>query len=233
MASNEPAPPADAPPAAAGLQWERRAAERVVDGSRDRLLARSRQFVDKARTLVARDGVDGLTLRAILQETGLSRRAFYERFASKDDLLIAVFEETMRAAAERIRADLAERRIADPLDRLRYVVARMIAGAASGAGEEGGGLPLALSREHLRLAEARPDELRHAVAPTTDLMAEQIEAAMREGRARDGDARELAALVHTLVSSTIHTALLGRETAWDGTRTTEVVWEFCRRALAA
>jgi len=204
-----------------------------VDGARDRLLARSRQFVETATEVVARDGVDGLTLRAILQETGLSRRAFYDRFASKDDLLVAVFEETMRSAAERFRREFEMRSIEDPLDRLHFIVTRMIAGAASEATESGGGLSPAMSREHLRLAESRPDELREAVAPTTELMAEQIAAAMKAGQVREADAQELAVLVHNLVSSTIHSALLGSVREYDVDRTTEAVWEFCRRALAA
>ncbi len=208
--------------------WEQRSADRVIDGTRDRLLARSRQLVDKAREVVARDGVDGLTVRTILNETGLSRRAFYERFAGKDDLLVAVFEETMRQAADSLREEFRARRIEDPLLRLRCVVVRMIEGAGLG-----GGLSAAMSREHLRLAESRPDELRQVVGPTTDLMAEEIAAAMDAGTVRPGDPAELAALVHGLVASTIHTRLLGTTAAYDGKRTAEVVWEFCRRALAA
>ena len=219
--------------ATSGSHWERRSAERVVDGARDRLLARSRQFVEKATEVVARDGVDGLTLRTILQETGLSRRAFYERFASKDDLLVAVFEEAMRSAAERFREEFDALRIHDPLDRLRFIVTRMIEGAASQRTESGGGLSPAMSREHLRLAESRPDELRQAVAPTTSLMAEQIGAAMESGQVRAADPQELAVLVHNLVSSTIHSALLGGTQEYEVERTVDVVWEFCRRALAA
>lgn len=220
-------------PESPSAHWEQRSAERVVDGARDRLLARSRQFVEKAAEVVARDGVDGLTLRAILEETGLSRRAFYERFAGKDDLLVAVFEETMRSAAQRFRALFEEREVSDPVDRLRLVVSEMISGAARSRTASGGGLSPAMSREHLRLAESRPDELRQAVAPTVDLMAEQIEAAMAAGRIGPGDPAELAVLVHNLVSSTIHSALLGEPgREYDAARTTALVWEFCRRGLA-
>lgn len=216
-----------------GSHWEQRSAARVVDAARDRLLARSRQFVEKAAEVVARDGVDGLTLRTILEETGLSRRAFYERFASKDDLLVAVFEETMRGAAERFRADFEKRRITDPLDRLRHVVDGMISGAALGHDEAGRGLSSAMSREHLRLAESRPADLRQAIRPTVALMTEQIEAGMESGQIRRADAGELAVLVHNLVASTIHSALLDSEGEYDGARHAETVWEFCRRALVA
>ena len=211
--------------------WERRSAARVVDASRDRLLARSRQFVEAATAVVARDGVDGLTLRTVLEETGLSRRAFYERFQSKDDLLVAVFEETMRSAAERFRALFDEREVQEPLERLQLIVGEMISGAAHSRTESGGGLSPAMSREHLRLAESRPDELRQAVAPTVELMAEQIAAAMAGGTVPPGDAHQLAVLVHNLVSSTIHSGLLGRDGGYDAEKTTSLVWEFCRRGL--
>lgn len=216
-----------------GAHWEQRSAARVVDASRNRLLARSRQFVEKATEVVARHGVDGLTVRTILEETGLSRRAFYERFASKDDLLVAVFEETMRAAAERFRDDFERQGISGPLDRLHHVVWSMISGASLDRSEAVRGLSSAMSREHLRLAESRPAELRHAIGPTLAVMAEQIEAGIEAGLIRPGEPEELAVLVHNLVASTIHSALLGSPDAYDGERTSEVVWDFCRRALVA
>lgn len=214
-------------------RWEQRSAERVVDSARDRLLARSRRFVEKATEVVARDGVDGLTLRAVLSETGLSRRAFYERFESKDDLLVAVFEETLRSAAETYRRQMDAKGLEAPLDRLRFLVEEMITVATREAADSDGGLPTAMSREHLRLAESRPDELRQALAPTTDLMAELIGDAMKSGAVRSGDSHELAVMVHTLVSSMIHSALFGGSSRPDAAHTAEAVWDFCRRALVA
>src|ERR1700712_5163154 len=80
-------------------RWEERSTNRVLEVGREQLLKRSRQIVDAAYELLEREGLEGLTIRAVLNKTGLSRRAFYERFADKDDMVLAVFEQTIRAAA--------------------------------------------------------------------------------------------------------------------------------------
>jgi hypothetical protein len=49
-----------------------------------------------------------------------------------------------------------------------------------------------LSREHLRLAEARPRSCDHASEPLIGLLTEQIEAGMAIGAIRAGDPRRLA-----------------------------------------
>ena len=81
---------------ASPAQWEDRTAQRVMEGSREQILERSRRIVEAAYELLEEDGLEGLTIRAVLNKTGLSRRAFYERFEGKDDLVLAVFEQTIQ-----------------------------------------------------------------------------------------------------------------------------------------
>src|ERR1700720_3797553 len=80
-------------------RWEERSANRVFQTGRDQILERSRKLVDAGYELLEEQGLEGLTIRAVLKRTGLSRRAFYERFEGKDDLVLAVFEHTIIAAA--------------------------------------------------------------------------------------------------------------------------------------
>src|SRR4051794_238566 len=86
LASNTDTAEDDTPP---------RPPARVADPSVDR----SRQIIGAAYELLADEGLEGLTIRAVLKRTGLSRRAFYERFSGKDDLVLGVFEQTIRLAA--------------------------------------------------------------------------------------------------------------------------------------
>src|SRR3974390_2827646 len=65
--------------------WEERSRNRVLEIGGDQILERSRRIVEAAYDLLNEAGLDGLTIRAVLEKTGLSRRAFYERFAGKDD----------------------------------------------------------------------------------------------------------------------------------------------------
>ena len=94
-----------------------------------------------------------------------------------------------------------------------------------------------MSREHLRLAESRPNELQTALSPLMTLIARQLSDGMELGVVRHCAAGRLAALVYNLVSTTVHSELLAQETAQpDPARRAELaadIWEFCRRAIAA
>ncbi len=200
---------------------------------------RTRLIVAAAYELLEQDGLEGLTIRAVLKRTGLARRAFYERFAGKDDLVLAVFEQTLRAAALFFREQAAA--LGDPLERLRLIVSGIVLGRIGIAGAEhvepSDRRSAALSREHLRLAESRPAELQAALSPLLDLIAEFIAEGIEAGRIRPCEPPLQATLLYNLVSTTVHTELLAEEGARPDQRRrqhmAEEIWEFCRRAIAA
>ena len=85
--------------------WEERALDRV----REQALQRGHRLVRAARELVAEGGLESVTLRALLDKTGLARRAFYSHFRSMDDvLLVAVTEKRTPADIDRLADTLAE-----------------------------------------------------------------------------------------------------------------------------
>jgi AcrR family transcriptional regulator len=223
----------DAPPS-----WEERSARRVLDTGRDQILDRSRRIVEAAYELLKDEGLDGLTIRAVLTRTGLSRRAFYERFEGKDDLVLAVFEHTIRMAADHYSEQVET--LDDPMERLRLIVTLVVLGsesledAGSGENDRRGA---AMSREHLRLAESRPRDLQLALRPLIALIARQLSDGMEQGRVREGDPNRLASLVYNLVSTTVQTELLVGEGAGVDIEGREQLagdlWEFCWRAIAA
>ena len=196
---------------------------------------RARQLVDAAYDLLAEEGLDGLTIRAVLKRTGLARRAFYERFAGKDDLVLAVFEQTLLEAAKLFRV-LGDG-MPGALDRLKMLVTNIALARASPDHAEADRRTAALSREHLRLAEARPQELQAALAPLLDLIAEIVADGTRQGVFRPCDPAIQATLIYNLVSTTVHTEyIVGDPAAHDPVRRQRLadeIWEFCRRALAA
>src|SRR3546814_13584008 len=103
MAADLKSTPGAVASADAPVQWEARSARRVVEISRDQILERSRRIVDAAYELLESEGLEGLTIRAVLQKTGLARREFYERFAGKDALVLAVFEQPIHMATRLFR----------------------------------------------------------------------------------------------------------------------------------
>jgi len=197
-------------------------------------LGRSQQIVEAAYELLAEKGLEGLTIRAVLKKTGLSRRAFYERFADKDDLVVAVFEQTIRLAAQYYASQIEA--LSDPLERLKHIITSVVLGSA-GEGEHSDRRGAAMSREHLRLAESRPDDLQAALHPLLALIAHQVSEGMQVGLVREADPQRLATLVYNLVSTTVHTELLGQKKLHvDRSRHGQLasdIWEFCRRAIAA
>lgn len=198
---------------------------------------RSRQIVAAAYELLDEEGLEGLTIRAVLKRSGLARRAFYDRFEGKDDLVLAVFAQTLQLAA----AFFAEqvKVLPDPIARLRHIVTGIVLGRGSidDPGGQSNRRAAALSREHLRLAEARPAELQKAVSPLVDLIARQLSDGMAGGQVRDAPVQWMAMLVYNLVSTTVHTELLAEENARPDPQRrqqlAEEIWEFCRRAIAA
>lgn len=205
------------------------------DGALD---ARTSQIVDAAYALLEREGLEGLTIRAVLARTGLARRAFYERFAGKDDLVLSVFSHVIRLSAVYFAEQVAS--LPDPMERLRLVVTALALGTRSveTVGDEANNRHgAAMSREHLRLANARPAELQTALSPLLSLIARLLSDGMSAGVVRRASPERLTTLVYNLVSTTVHAELLAQE----GTHANlahrmtlaEDMWDFCRRAISA
>ena len=215
--------------------WEQRSAQRVVESGHDQILERSRKIVEAAYDLLDEEGLEGLTIRAVLTRTGLSRRAFYERFGGKDDLVLAVFEETIRKAARLFGEQVAK--LDNPLERLRLIVRFIVLGKSMQGIVSNDRRGAALSREHLRLAESRPSDLRAALQPLLLLIEQQLADGMATGLVRQEDPKRLATLLYNLVSTTVHTELLTSENGQVDQETKKQlandIWEFCRRAIAA
>jgi AcrR family transcriptional regulator len=226
LAASAEAPPLPAEP------------RKVPAAGREQLADRSGPIVEAAYELLATQGLEGLTIRAVLEKTGLARRAFYECFAGKDDLILAVFEQTISMAAIRFGEQIAA--LPDPLERLRVIVTCIVMGTnmfgvadASSSNKRSA----ALVREHLRLAESRPEDLQAALRPLITLLAKQLTEGMTAGTVRAYPAQRLAKLVYNVVSTTMHAELLAdEETQSDQAhriQLAEEIWEFCRRAIAA
>ena len=188
--------------------WEQRSLDRVGGSA----LQRSHRIIRAARGLVAEGGLEAVSLRPLLERSGLSRRAFYERFEGMDDVLLALFEETMAQGAEGLERRIAK--LPGALPKLEALVRNMAAPAQHARRDRT--WVLAMSSEHVRLAEQRPEELREATRPMNRLIARVLEEGMKEGTVRQADPDRLAETVHALVASEVHRNLyLGRRgKAW-------------------
>lgn len=199
---------------------------------------RRKQIVDAAYSLLAEAGLEGLTIRSVLTKTGLARRAFYDCFVTKDDLVLAVFQHTLADAAAIFENHTAD--LESPIERLRYIITSIVIGhGVAGENDEwtSNRRAAALSREHLRLAEARPFELQQAVAPLVGLIARQIADGIDAGLFRPAPVERVGLLVYNLVSTTVHSQLIAEENSTpnldDRKKLADEIWQFCYRAIAA
>lgn len=195
---------------------------------------RTQQIIAAAYDLLHEGGVEGLTLRAVLKRTGLARRAFYERFPAKDDLVLAVFDHTLRLLSQHIATRAEE--LGDPLRTIEAFICDVMLGVLM-VGSEADRRSAILSRELLRLAESRPADLQAALSPMVDLLAEQVRRGIRCGQLRECDPQLQAAFIYNLASSTTHTELLlhdrGSPDVERRRKLAAETWEFCRRAIIA
>jgi len=203
-----------------------------IDGDE---IDRTRLLIDAADELLVEAGLEGLTIRAVLKRTGLARRAFYERFASKDDLVLAVFEAVLNSSAiyfgERVEG------LTDPLQKLQKIVTGLVIGSLDENGGVSDRRAAAMVHEHLRLAETRPAELQAAIGPLISLIADQVTEGVSKGQLRDCDPYLQATLIYNLIAMTVHPELLMEEGAKPDKqrrhRLADEIWEFCRRAIIA
>lgn len=182
------------------------------------------RLVHTARELMWAAGGPSFTVNQVVAAAGSSRKSFYRCFASKDELLVALFADDARRGAEAL-ATLVDRRPVD--ERLRTAVVGLF-----GFLTRDGQLPYAaaLVGERLRLAESRPDELRAVHRPYIELFEGELVAAAGRGEIRLGDAGRDARTLFHLVSSHLH-ALICHEIEDAPARVAEDLWAFCAAAL--
>lgn len=182
------------------------------------------RMVEAARSLMWEAGGTGFTVDQVVAAAGSSLKTFYRCFSSKDELLVALFADDARRGAEALDAMVARR---PAPERLRTAVVGLFRFLSVD-----GQLPYAaaLVGEHLRLAQARPDELAAVRRPFLDLFEREVAGAVRRGEIRVGDAGVDARTVFHLVLSHLH-ALVWHQIDEDPKALSEQLWAFCAAAL--
>jgi AcrR family transcriptional regulator len=185
----------------------------------------AQDLVEAARALMWDTGAPVFTVTQVVAAAGTSLKSFYRCFESKDELLVALFLDDARRGADALAA--AVDGAADPMARVRCAVEGLFGFLAVD-----GRLPYAagLVREHLRLSETRPDELRAVLQPFIDIFREELDNAGRHGVLRVGDPAVTARTLFHLVISHLH-ALLCHQIDEQPTQVAEDVWAFCAAAL--
>src|SRR5258708_6118708 len=142
------------------------AVARSLDSARVRSEGRVQRFLDAGFQLLssAESGRD-FTVQEVVDRSGQSLRSFYQYFAGKHELLLALFDEAIRSTAERLEEQVAKE--ATPLGRLhRFVVEyyRMCLPAPKGRASKNNPTPVLAEFCH-QLLTAHHEEASRAFVP--------------------------------------------------------------------
>jgi AcrR family transcriptional regulator len=141
-----------------------------------------RALLAAATKSVREQGVRGLSIASVLERAGLSTRAFYRHFESKDQLVAAVFVEMAGIEMRRLRRKMAAE--ATPVE----AVAAWIDGRLDLAFDENIKSDLRrLSLEAQSQMFASPELIQPAYAMMLEPLVEQLQRGLEQGVFRDID----------------------------------------------
>lgn len=177
--------------------------DRSLERATQRSLERAHSLIEAALQLLREGDSEGFTVQEVADRAGQSLRTFYQHFGTKNDLLLAVFEEKVSRSAAGLEA--AVEPYDDPMDRLAaYLVATV---SRRGEAQE----EVALSQYHNELAASRPEDLATVQRPIVDLVCRLVQDAMDAGAIPEGDVEAAAYMMVALKTARMHSAILGNE----------------------
>jgi AcrR family transcriptional regulator len=211
--------------------WRERAVARSVHAARSRAEERVQRFLDAAFELVDEKGSTEFTIQEVVDRSKQSLRSFYEYFDGKDELVLALFEETVQEAVADIQAAVDAEQ--EPLARLRAFAMTLHAwcdpdGATQPRGRHAR-RPISEYSSHLAANHA--DRVRAALRPQTQLLRDLVAAAADAGVIRVDDVRRASALMlQTVMYSGFGNRLIENpQRKLDA----EATWAFCLHGLGA
>lgn len=206
--------------------WQERTIERRLSSARARALARSSRFLAAALELVEESGRADFTIQTLIDRSNLSLRAFYQHFAGKDELLLALYENVTSQFTEGIRQEVAA---ADgPMEQLEAFCRGFLSRAESS--EKVGGRVMTIY--NLSLEIERPADFAKIWDPHHKLLTKIVTSCSRAGLVR----KDLSpAQLTTLLNSTL-TALAQIGVFQLGTKGAELsedqLWAWCKQAVS-
>jgi AcrR family transcriptional regulator len=162
------------------------AVARVLDPARERAEIRVQAFLDAALELMNETAGQDFTVQEVIERSGQSLRSFYQYFDGKYELLLALFEDSVRSAAVELREIIADQPTA--IARLRCFVVEYYRQCQPTPKEElfkRGFVPAFASFAHQLLTE-HPQEASKAFVPLTAMLEGLLDDAAAQGTVRPG-----------------------------------------------
>jgi AcrR family transcriptional regulator len=210
--------------------WRKRAVSRSLGAARSRAEQRVQRFLDAAFELIDEKGSADFTIQEVIDRSKQSLRGFYQYFDGKDELLLALFEDSLLESAADIREAVEAE--SEPIARLRAAAIRLHEWCepADTPRKRGAHNRRPISEFSVQLVVAHPERVKAAVEPVSRILLELVEDAVAAKAIDVKDPRRAAALVQQLVMY----SWLGNRLIQDPRMRlgAEETWEFCLHGLA-
>jgi AcrR family transcriptional regulator len=208
--------------------WREIAVARSLDPARARAEKRVQRFLDAAMELMTNAEGKDFTVQEVVERSGQSLRSFYQYFAGKHELLLALFEESVRDSAEFLRRELAD--VDGPFERLhRFTVEyyKLCQPIPKGKSRKSGATR-ALAEFAQQLLTEHPKEAARAFGPIVALLEEILDEAAKAGVIRSvGHGRLVGVILQAIMFNAFAATISGTSLRADSaTAAAEELWDF-------
>ena len=219
----------------ATASWRELAVARSLDSARTRAENRVQRFLDAALELMVDGDTNEFTVQEVVERSGQSLRSFYQYFGGKHELLLALFEESVRGTADRLAERIADE--TDPGERLhRFVIEyyKICSPTPKGKKTKVGTAPVMVEFAQ-QLLTAHPAEAARAFLPLVALLEAILDEAATAGVLRTGlDRRSIAGTVLEVIMFNAFSAVIGGARVKRRTdEAAEELWDLVFRGVAA
>jgi AcrR family transcriptional regulator len=211
--------------------WRQRAVSRSLNAARSRAEQRVQRFLDAAFELIDEKGTTEFTIQEVIDRSKQSLRGFYQYFDGKDELLLALFEETVRESTEDLVAVLETE--SEPIERLRAFTIRLHewCDPSDTPRKRGAHNRRPIMEFSVQLTVNHAERVKAAMAPISRMLFELVGAANAAKVITVADPKRAASLMQQTVMYT----WFGNRLVENGRKrlTAEDTWEFCLHGLRA
>ncbi len=219
------------------LSWREQAVARSLFTARARAENRLQRFLDAALELM-NEGESGreFTVHEVVERSGQSLRLFYQYFGGKHELLLALFEESVRSTAEYLNEKIDQE--TGPLERIhRFVIEyyRLCRPPLPGEPVEPLSTAWVMVDFAQQLLTSHPAEAALAFDPLVSLFGDVLEDAEVAGSIRPGLRRSPIAgmVLEAIMFNAFSTTIGGTSVRRVDPDPAEELWEFILHGVGA
>jgi AcrR family transcriptional regulator len=225
----------DAPADGTPTTWRDLAVARSLDPARARAEKRVQRFLDAALEVMRTSDGKEFTVQEVVERSGQSLRSFYQYFAGKHELLLALFEEAVRSTAEHLGGLVGESDV--PLERLHVFLVecyRVCQPTSKSKAAKKVPAP-AMAEFAQQLLTDHPKEASRAFVPLVDLLEGLLDDAVASGDIQAGLANRRIAgvLLQAIMFNAFSSTISGSSVRGDAGEAAEELWRLVLGGIAA